>query len=783
MTSKESPYADPILLAHYDVQTGKVSQIEQRTIPKLDDVWLTSPERTHEEVGAVLEGRLRGIELSLLNKGIESPIAETLGVKEELSAPQARLMAYAVIIDQYHSEHSPSTSNLEMEQKMEEEILIIKERGGNPKAVQRKIEKTKARWQAKMVPDRAVEQNRIQERIRERYIQKLADEMFTPDLDSIIHISRIPEVVESLSDKGSDGTRSRVNQLFESVSDYLATTENTSHFVRHQYKVSRGIVTRDEDLQVLSPVLQYILDETTLQFVDGSSADAIRDMSGSYLTFLRNRMVHLSKVKGVVDYPILTHMYDLATAGLASENATVIRDLDALIQNESGSMTKSNTFNNERNTFLNRFRDMNAQLVDWALENPGRYNTFVGSLNNLTTLGVPQIIRQFVLSDESRIYSGFNYLTKDLSSKYAESMRCLKSVGDDITTKHQRKMKIKYRTSVQQRVLNTLQVTHVLAPILEEESDHITLQAVMARAFPSVPLEEMIEAETLPNGLLAEQVTMLRQIFSATDIGGSLRAISRITDASEGASLEALDYYATALWGQQEVRELVAVENTNRLLEKYISDRSKWFVSLRGDQFSKERDRELEDMGIESLRFDIDRNRPREHKVSIRFIGFKRDTVLWLDKECKLYSDSYDVSRLRIESKKMIRNVLLKRLYVITSGQLSQAQEPEVTGVGVERQWSMYKRAHYRFFKPGGRHYRESHADLIMEHYGINLKEENIRRQKLGVLKPNQYMTFVSGSAPSEVPEGYETTPNELPFESAWIPSNRELSKLEMIED
>lgn len=208
-------------------------------------------------------------------------------------------------------------------------------------------------------------------------------------------------------------------------------------------------------------------------------------------------------------------------------------------------------------------------------------------------------------------------------------------------------------------------------------------------------------------------------------------------------------------------------EKENDYLWNEVLNNTKWFVSPRGDRFRHTRDPQLRDINIEYLTFSIDKQYPREHKVEIKILGIDEPIYFWLDTHQNLLNKSRQSISADLRFKTIFANVLLKRLYAITSGFLGR-DEPEF-GSGEQSRQMEYKRAHYRYLTSTTNHSitmeshgAQVHAKEIKDDYGIDIFTEIRRRRTLGTLKPNEYLTFVRETTPEH--RSVLILPNELKF-------------------
>ena len=195
-----------------------------------------------------------------------------------------------------------------------------------------------------------------------------------------------------------------------------------------------------------------------------------------------------------------------------------------------------------------------------------------------------------------------------------------------------------------------------------------------------------------------------------------------------------------------------------------------WFVSPRKDRFSARNDPQLTERAVKSIVFGVDKRFPREHKVEIQVEEPNQIFEFWIDTRRNLLGADHRVFSVDPIFKQVFINMILRRLYLITSGLLSEKGEKEETVTGEGGRIMEFRRAHYRLLRstPGriitmSSHSAEKHAKDILKDYGISIPDEIRRRRALGTLKPDEFLTYVS----EVVPEILDllVLPNELKYE------------------
>ncbi len=218
---------------------------------------------------------------------------------------------------------------------------------------------------------------------------------------------------------------------------------------------------------------------------------------------------------------------------------------------------------------------------------------------------------------------------------------------------------------------------------------------------------------------------------------------------------------------------------TNSLLLQRISDENMWFVAKNGDQFSEKTNHDLPEVDLKSITFYPDKRTKGGHMIRLvsKNQNSDRTVNLLMDRQGNITFQDVPSLLLPYWLKAEFQHFLLERLNFITSGALSNKLDvPGVKKESVEedkKKEIVVRRSHYRVLtSTPGRTYSltsaeaRQHADYVLQVYGINIYEENIRRRSAGTLKSNQVITFVK-----EVEKGV-TIPNELTFDPSLYTNN-----------
>ncbi len=737
---------------------------EEIDVSVADLNWLTSSERTWEEVDRVLEGHLQGIEQSLKNKGPESPLAKRYGIEEEVSAPASRILAYATLLDTHSlMEVAHSIRIGELKEEFEEEKAKIDQGSGGRF---KKDKKKRELFQQKYKPrrDRSSVEIAKERRLQELILRKAVMDIFSPNEESKLPLSTLPRIMPEFQ-KEDGSLPSEVASLIDRLTDYLQTTDDKSLFDRYHYKKSKGIVRTSEDTKVLRDSLRSALDPEILG-LSPELQERFSRLGKSYFVFLRNRVLHREKVPGLDQYPRLSLLYDTLTSAFSSKNTNVIQKSGtSIVEKYFEDMSTGFGIGAEVDRAAKQLEQSYTPVVEWAdkMSIP-RIKKWEEVITFLNVHEIPNVIKELYLTDEFRIYSGFicltTYLNKISSDRIVEQFDAPEVLRDRIS--RALRNYIPQEKAIQRIKVDMLRNIVLNLPIhLYLHSHDITEDLMVysnAHLLSSRDSGKVKHTRYYPEGAKEENLFKMWRFLEKESTSANSRA-------------KYLRLNINHFWGKER-KKIKTIEGQNANLKGDIQNRSVWFVApIRGDRFSSGRDIELGAKGIKSVQFNIDRTRPREHKVTINFEEGVETYEFWLDQEGILRSETGVLQSLDTATNQILTNLILKRLWFITSGELSKYTDAESSGiVEDESPVFVWRRAHYRIYGVGGRKFTNEHAEEIKSTYGIDLANENRRRQKIGVLLPNQYMTFVSEVIPDNWTEEMKVAPNELPFDPAWVP-------------
>lgn len=735
-------------------------------VPRTNE-WLVVEERTWEEVNSVVDGMAQGIYLSITNKGINSPYLIGLGVKEEPDTHTARVLAFASLYQRQLDLVSPITRERDnLLETYNQEKQKIRQKQGQTRSATRKINSLYDKEYGPKIR-RLNATAATRESVGDLVLRHGAVDIFSANDPSLLE--ELPDILDNLKTISPRGYQ-MTTQFLRGMGEYLSKSTDSALFARYSYKRSPDIVSKHSDVEVLNLVLRrYFMVDAFAHDVEVSGLT--QSLSSSFLIFIKNQAVYLSKTGIHKGFPHLMAIYDIATVAFSTTNLEIVdktaaQVIDALFE----SLSHQKRFEDEcRELALRYFRTV-EQL---ALRGLGFLDSEATSESLRAKLrgDAEQTARELPV----RMLTGFSLMQPDVFS-FVSGYRFNSATINNIVRQCGLLLNKEYR-----RLDKNMKTAHTnyqwaLATALGEElkGDQVTVD--LARHFHR---QVSVDSEFFKSGLAERVITGVTgkqlNVIEMQRLGRE-KAILLLLDQDDistasGSDVFLADYLAYLF----EKPDSERVGRQNERLWRAILDESKWFVSPRKDRFSEERDPELGEYGIASITFGINRRYPREHEVSIRFKGSPKEMVLWLTKEGQVLLKDRSLLRANLRSFQPFVNVILRRLYIITSAMLSENQQLVIRGGEESGPTFEWRRAHYRIFKAGSRFRLHSpsaklHAKEIKAIYGIDIYQENQRRQEAGSLEQDQVMTFVREVAPAFVKET-GPIPNELPFDPAWIPA------------
>lgn len=751
----------------------KAHRLVEREVTPANPEWLLNRNSGFEKVDKAIAGFAMGYEQSLVKESKESPFAAKYGIEDEVSIPTARLLSHVELLDEYRITGEAHKTEVDsLERRYEEEKKEIKK---TTKGKFETLNKLKKLRKEKYDPKVNHHSGRlsIEKRVEDLVLRRAVTEIFQPGSDNPLSIDRLPEIIDETkrnlpeTDTLDDNARlSEVDYFVGRLTDYLQTTRDRGLFYRYQYKKSPGLVRTREDTQVLSSALQLAIIPESLR-VSKETKEQMEQLGKAYLVFLRNRATYQAKTGLIEEYPLLSLIYDTTATSFVSNRSALLKQTGDVVDTYFGDFPEYEELDKEKRNCVDVVRRGYSGLTVWAITN-GEYSWETPDLS-VPIERVPDELKDLVMTDEFRMLNGLGYywrFSEIFDSKdTATNSVTVKKIGRDLEYEWAKLKddRLKIETDLM-RVAREVAIDHMYREY------GVSVDMAKSSAINQEYLDDdgsfVIAKYTDDSSAQA-----VEQAIQHSDISQVLRKIvdeSPSFGENPATDLSVLNLYIRLAW-ERERNRVGFIERQNDFLWKKILNESKWFVADRGDNFSHVRDAELDEKSINYVRFDVDRNYPREHKVAIKLSGVEGPFQLWLDTQAELLDTDRQSVILGVINKQVLENIVLKRLYVITSGVLSEKGE-DIDGIGVERLDSEYTRAHHRFYRPGGYEFTDDHAAEIMEDYGINLTEEVKRRRKIGTLLPNQSLTFVRERKPKHLRPGQDVQPNELPFDPSWVP-------------
>lgn len=739
--------------------TGEI--YERIEVEPITDQWLLAKDRTWREVDEILEGRIGDFQ-----KAFQDPqkaiikVGPAYGIERPVNSNMARLLAHAELFDEYKSVADGYKAEAESLRKVfdEEREIIKRGPGSQGKKQQRLDEIGREKYHAPIASAtvRSQEAAGIQSLILRKAMTDIFSTSSSHGQPLILDLPRIVTQARDLRQEKGDKEKDPVGNLLDALTDYLATTIDLNVIKEYSYRDSEGMVATASDCAILAQSL------TLLDNLDGSISDPTQKKLGrlgqAYFRFLYRQASVITPQVGY--YPTLSLLYDTYTAAFSTGKEAVVKNVDIALGKIYGENKNSPRVKNEISTLLRK------RLLDIS-----PFYVYFAQHRDLLSLPDDPIIlrekmshafRDHLTGNEERIFSGLLELRKLGESRPDLLPTGFRGVLNSLAHGFERTQvgAINYLPStygsLQERSFLIANIEDLsIMPYLAEKGIEVDLTTYIYQIRNQEQLEQEISRKVLDN----PRGEILQKVFE------------------EGKDLPKLQehfLYNYILFADEAQRSSEEIEGENEFLWNGILDRALWFVSPRGDRFNQRGDPQLEDLLIDSLTFRVDPTKPREHSVNVRFSGIDHNFLFWLDTRKNLMSSEHQLLILAPEYQQRFANILLKRLYTITSGLLST----DTVEAGEESQGTRnlaVKRAHYRILTSNpnypitmesqGAH---THAEEIRKDYGIDIYGEITRRRNAGSLEANQYLTFVRESAPEGVTN--LMLPNQLRFDPTVIP-------------
>lgn len=734
------------------------------------DRWLTEAGRSWDEVDSILEGRLQ-----VLQGAFESPqqsavkVAESYGIEHGVSGNMARFLAHVELFDEYQFAFSWNLGKAKsLRSTYEEEKSTIQKGPGRPGAKRKKIHD---RWveEYNSQIDEHTKTSEVAKKVKDLVLRKAVLDIFSQKNNSSLDgrplvVQDFPKIIDdvktTLEDRASGNSEQQKNlidQFITALAEYIRSVRDEGLFAKYAYRTTSGLVATRQDCEVIDAILSFMQEPQNLSVYQSTQVQ-LRELGNSYINFLARRAEYFSQTKIVEEYPYLSLLYDTYTAALYRGKPSIISSVSGSVEPRITGAMNVLRIKEEANKLAQERSQAIVAIYEYICKNPKFFSLKAESFSD-----IPEEIILYNTNNGGRIFIGFMSLSLEGSSgkkvEFVGGSKAASVVVHRAKEEIQRNIKRLLGTTASdpdfaQSVVNASAFyNHSISSRLDIEVDladlflsHVSVvDSFSKHIYKSIPQTSRQDVKSLYNEITYGNINLKNMVF--------------------------LRKYLREYWREPE-SETAEIERENDYLWKEILDNSIWFVSPRGDRFSKNRDPYLEERGIDSVTYSIDPKHPREHRVGIRFSGLGQEFFFWLDSRRIVLGARREVLSVDPVLMQTMTNLLLKRLYFVTSGVLSHKTEEggEEDGSRIPE----YKRAHYRFLtSTAGRpitmesHGAQVHAKEVKDQYGIDIFAEMKRRRAVGTLPPNQYLTFVKETTPGV--QGLLILPNELTFDADLI--------------
>ncbi len=729
--------------------------LDREPIEESTNQYLTSPERNWDETDHFLEGQLQAIQ-----QGLETPnsyLAKQYGL-ERPSHNLTRVLAYAELLDQNRYLQTRALTIADRRKsEYEDEKARIKQGPGKEGIKRRNIDEM---WRDHYNPQINAYSNEAKEfkTIEDSILRKAVLDFFSvtnhsPELQEPLVAQNLAKLIREArelfsntnhsSDPGFE-ERKPIDYLVDSLSNYLSKTNDSALFTRYAYRKSPDLITKMEDCKVLEPVLSFTLNSNPLISSEITSGK-FEKLGRSLISFLTRRATYSANTVIGDEFPYTSLVYDIVTASVYMGNKTVINAVANLIDTSFTNLIHTPAAKREFEKLS--IKRLPAVLKMYTLLDRSRefFKTDLSDIDTYDSLP-PEVIYYFT-GVEHRLHDGLSLFIKGnhRSTTFRES-KVISDILSQISKFEARKQKLPL-------------------PLKDYSDIHFFLATLNHSLIQQRIGIEVDLGTMLPGSVNLRPNSPQKSILETIGTYNQIIRNNRLPEATFNDTLTR--HYLLNLFGELNFDSERASRENEYLWEQILNNQT-WFVSPRGDRFSKNYDPELESFGIESLTFLVDKRYPREHLVEMHLMGVTRTFSYRLDINRKLLNiDRYIVSA-DIGNLNNFTNILLRRLYYITSGLLSSNQLGPIEH-GDDSHTIEYKRAHYRYLISTDNrpitmesHGAQVHAREVLEDYGIDIYAEIRRRRSVGTLALNEFLTFVRETQP-EVRRGI-ILPNYLVY-------------------
>jgi hypothetical protein len=775
-----SGYEDPSGLVPRPAYYVEVTPIPDRV--------LVDPKTAPELVDELIEAKVQSLFQAIYDED-DSYIAASYGLEgARIDADEARLMAFIDLVDEYRlleNSHARKVKEYERQagrprkrRRRTKELPVVGSSGESEETPRQKAIRLRDEHAR-----RVEEARQIQNLILDRAILDLfsvTDNHSYSGIPIVLH--QLDQSIEGLM-KAMVGNqdvrfehlkeRNPVDYFFTSLARRLASVgeDDIVLFQRYSYKSSPEPVREAADCEVLATTLEYALKGDTIS-EDRETRRHLRAIGTAYFTFLGRRALYLSKGGAEDTYPLLTLMYDQIIAAHYRGNPEISRGITDHLNRYFRSLATAKVVGPEVKALSDRIKNQYFDLITKGIVDPE--DTFSPEdLDDsrreveIRAVEVPDELFSYLESEEMTIVYGIlsRYSFGRLSSRDYLAMRQCKP-GPALVAAM---LSLELGVASKRDLLDFMLVYNVKAQAVRTRgAGQIKAYALFGdiAEFAQKNIENLSDADLAEFGYLnvedeswgEETARRLAAFYDENKTLGD----------SELTTAFFLIYGSRVLQERLDPRDRVQAENAYLAAE--ILDNQEWFVSPRGDRFRSVGDKEMADYLIDAMTFRMDSSYPREYMIQVKFAGIEKPFEFWFDIHKNLLGPSRQPLIADCVLRAQFLNIVLKRLYFITSGILSKpGGEPQDEAAAGSDQPEIYRRAHWRHLRSTPArpitletHSAQKHAREVREDYGIDIFAEIKRRRSVGTLLPDEFITYVRESRPSR--EADPLVPNDLVY-------------------
>lgn len=707
----------------------------------ITDSWLASPSRTWEEVDQVVTGRLEMFAQALLEpENSQLKLGQFFHVEKVTDPTELVLLSYAYLLDEYRKleevyKIKARSTRDEYEREKQQIISTSTKKGKSRRKVQIQY-RTKYNPLIANHTHRAKEARTIQDHVLRRAFLDIFSfegripwiaKRFAPSVEKLRKPSSIDETTTQ---------KDPVIYLIDELSSYLQRIKDQELFQTYSYKPNpNSLIKRMDEAVVLDTVLRFSLRGPSLG-VSQDTQEHLKFLADAFFTFLKRK--NLLEVHPTASYPFLSLIHEIYSISLFRGDTQLIDALPNFLDTVFKDVILTKKFADEA------VRCFNAWYEQYHKFKPELSQFPYSRLSEEYVFGQ---IMMSLLSDEFRLNMGISTLYEFAEKR---SILAKNKVITKLSSLYLANLtSAKRPSSAKQDFLEFLQSIMIMPKNDYLKKIGVEVDILLftnTQHFKSVTGDEISEQE---------KIDTIKQVLK--EAAGN--------DALKERAI--LNYFIYLFLNSAEEKEIIGEEND--ILWHHVLNTSVWFVSPRGDRFHQLRDPQLTEYRIESITFFVDKQYPREHRVEVQAVDIPEPWVFWLDTQQNLLNEERQPPLIDPRFKSSLVNLLLKRLYIITSGILSPDQEV-FAGEGLVPREFTYRRAHYKKLTSTTErpitmesYAARLHAAEILRDYGIDIYEEIKRRRSIGTLSPSEFVTF----AKEVIPEYFmgSVLPNELSFD------------------